>query len=172
VHSHWALIAKQKSNVLAIVEPDLDSRTLTCCVWPLHIHRQIIVSHDLVPEIETTMTGSKIGTQMAFREDMTLKIPICSSISTMTWGPSPGLCPNTIPESWVAGGAISRGKSLSVQRPSISKWVRNQAPQRKHNRIYSSSTAAFQNLAEYDYLLVKKSLAALVILQGQCQDTP
>ena len=48
----------------------------------------------------------------------------------------------------------------------------NPALQWAPDRVYSCSSAASQSLASYDCVLVKKSRAALVLLQGQRQETP
>jgi len=54
----------------------------------------------------------------------------------------------------------------------LMQWVKSPAVQWAQDRVYSSSTAASHNLASYDNFLVRKSLAASGIFQGQCQATP
>jgi len=41
---HLTVTCTQKSNVLAVLQPDLDSTTFGLCVWPLHMHNRIIMS--------------------------------------------------------------------------------------------------------------------------------
>jgi len=55
--------------MLAVFQCDLDSRTFTWCVRPLHMHRQIIMSHNLVTEIKKKLTRSEIVKQLAFHCD-------------------------------------------------------------------------------------------------------
>jgi hypothetical protein len=50
-----------KSNVMAVLQPDLDFRTFTWSVRPLHMHRRIIMSHNMVTEIKQKVTRRKIG---------------------------------------------------------------------------------------------------------------
>jgi len=118
------------------------------------------------------LTHSKIGTQIAFCRDMRSKIQICLFIPPMTQEPSPCLCLNQISIWWSAGEAIGRGESLQVQQALHSEWVMNWALRRAQDWRYSCWTAASQNQAKFDYVLVDKSLAEFAILQGQCQDTP
>jgi hypothetical protein len=42
----------RKLNVWAVLQCNLDFRMFTWCVRPLHMHRQIIISHNLVTEIK------------------------------------------------------------------------------------------------------------------------
>jgi len=49
---HKPVTCRKKPNVLAVLQPDLDSGTFTWCVRPLHMHRRIIMSHNLVSEIK------------------------------------------------------------------------------------------------------------------------
>jgi len=56
-----------------------------------------------------------------------------------------------------------------AQQVALSAKVMYRAMRRAEDRICSSSTAVSPNLAEYDYFLVDKSLAAFAIFQGQSQ---
>jgi hypothetical protein len=58
-----------------------------------------------------------------------------------------------------------RAKSLQVQQTSHSAMVTNLAPCRAHDRVYSYSTAASPNLANYDYFRVENVLTAFVNLR-------
>ena len=55
----------------------------------MHIHRPIMVSHNLVTEIKDQLTCNKICTQIAFHRVMTSKSQICHFIPPMTQEPSP-----------------------------------------------------------------------------------
>jgi len=117
---HLTPIGKQKSNLLAVLQTDLYSRTLAWCVRPLHMHRQIILSENLVTEIKDMLTRSKIDNQIAFQRGMTLKIQICLSIPPMTLDPSSCLDPNLISVWWLAGQAICKVYSFQVELSSHS----------------------------------------------------
>jgi len=93
-----------KSNVSAMLSPDMDSRTFTWCVWPLHKHRWIIMSHNLFTEIKKKRTRSKSGKQIAFHKQMTSIITLCLSVPLLTQEPSPCLRLNPKSIWWLAGG--------------------------------------------------------------------
>jgi len=90
--------------VSTVLSPDLDSRTFTWCVRPLHKHRRIITSHNLVTEIKKKRTRSKSGKQIAFHQQMTSIITLCLSIPPLTQEPSPCLRLNPKSIWWLAGG--------------------------------------------------------------------
>jgi len=90
------VIGKQKSNVLAVIKLDLDSRPFAWCVRLLFIHRQIIMSHNSVTAIKKMLTHRQIGTQIAFHRDMMSKIQICFCVPSLTQEPSQGLHLNLI----------------------------------------------------------------------------
>jgi len=140
--SHLTVISKQQLHLLPVIQPDLDSRPFAWCVPPLHIDRQVIMSHNSVTEIKKTLTHSKIGTQIAFHRDITSKIQVCLFNSPLTQEPSPCLSPNSISISWLAGEAICRCKRLHVQQASLLEWVQNPAPWPAQDWVYSSLTAA------------------------------
>jgi len=166
------VIGEQESDWLAFQQPDMDSRTFALCVRPMHMHRRIIMSHNLVTETKKMLRGRKIGTQIAFRRDMTSNIHICILIPPMTRELSPCLRQNLISIWWLAVEAICRGESLRVQQASHSEWVINWAQRWVQDRIYSCSTVASQDVAKYHYFPVEKSLLAFAIFWGQCQHTP
>jgi len=93
---HLTVSCRIKSNVMAVLQPDLDFRTFTWCVRPLHMHRWIIMSHNLVTEIKEKLTRSKIGKQLAFHHDQTSKGAVCTAILPQTQEPSPYLRRNPI----------------------------------------------------------------------------
>jgi len=136
------------------------------------MHRPIIKSHNLVTEIKKTLTRRRIGTKIAFHRDMMSKMTICLSIPLMTQEPSPSLCLKLISISYFAGEAICRGKYLQVPQVSHSAYMINQALQQVHDQLYMCPTVVSHNSTEYDYLLVKKSLALIAIFREQYQDTP
>jgi hypothetical protein len=82
---------------MAILQPNWDSRTFTWCVQPLHMYRRIIVSYNVVTEIKEKLTRSKIGEQLAFHDDQTSKITVCTPILPQRQEPSPSLRRNLIP---------------------------------------------------------------------------
>jgi len=67
-------------HLLVFLLPDLEPKPFAWCEWPLHMHWQIIVSHNLVTEIKKMLTHSQICTQIPFQWDMTSKDSICLSI--------------------------------------------------------------------------------------------
>jgi len=93
---HVIVTCRKKLHVLPVLRCDLDSSTFTWCVWPLHMHRWIIVSHNCVTEIKKQLTRSEIGKQLAFHRDRTSKITVCTSILLRTQEPSPYLHRNLI----------------------------------------------------------------------------
>jgi len=93
---HLTVTCRNKPNVLAVLQCNLDSRTFTLCIRPLHIHWRIIMSHNLVTEIKKKLTSSKIGKQLAFHRDQRSKITVCISIVPQTQKPSPSLRRNQI----------------------------------------------------------------------------
>jgi len=63
--------------MLVIHQPELDPGILAWRKQPLHIHRRIIMSHNLVTEIKEKLTHSEMGKTNAFPRDMSTKIAIC-----------------------------------------------------------------------------------------------
>jgi len=159
-------------DLFALLQPDTDSRSCAWCVWPLHMHRQIIMSHNIVTGIKNKLTCSTFGKQIAFQWDMTSKIPICLTILPMTQEPLPWHCLNLISIWWLAGEDFCGGESLQVQQALHSEWVMNWVQWRAQGQEYLCLMAASQNLARYDYFPVEKSVAAFETSWGQCQDTP
>jgi hypothetical protein len=93
---HLIVTCRIKSNVMAVLQPYLDFRTFTWCVRPLHMHRRIIMSQNLVTDIKQKLTRSPIGKQLAFHHDQTSKSTVCTSIVPQTQEPSPSLRRNPI----------------------------------------------------------------------------
>ena len=85
-----------KSNMMAVLQPDVDFRTFTWCVWPLYMQRPIIMCHNSVPEIKQKLTGSKIGKQLAFHREQTSKSTVYISVLPQTQEPPPSLRRNPI----------------------------------------------------------------------------
>ena len=97
---------KRKLNILAVSQWYMDSRTFTWCVRPLHMHRQIIISHNLVTEIKKKLTRSSFGKHVAFHRDQTSKITVCISILLQTEERSPSVRWNPISLWYSAGGYV------------------------------------------------------------------
>jgi len=93
---HLTVTCRIKLNVMTVLQPDLGFRTFTRCVRTLHMHRRIIMSHNLVAEFQQKQTHSKIGKQLAFHSEQTSKITVCTSIVPQTQEPSPSLRQNPI----------------------------------------------------------------------------
>ena len=103
---HLRVTCRSKPNVMAVLQPDLGFRTFTWCVRSLHMHRRIIISHNLVTEIKPKLTGSKIGIQLAFHHNQTSKSTVCTTRLPQTLEPLPSLRRNPICIWWLAGGYI------------------------------------------------------------------
>jgi hypothetical protein len=67
--------------------------------------------------------------------------------------------------------ALCNGSSLQVQQDSLSAEETNWNQQQANDFVYMCSTATCPNLAEYDYMLVEKSLVAFAIFQAQSQES-
>jgi uncharacterized membrane protein YwaF len=93
---HLTVTCRIKLTVMAVLQPDLDSRSFTWCVWPLYMHRQIMISHNFVTEIQQKLTSRKIGKQLAFHCDQASKITVCTAILPLRQEPSPSLRRNPI----------------------------------------------------------------------------
>jgi len=156
---------------MAIVHPDLDSSTLTWCIQLLHMHRRVIMTHNLVTQIKKMLTGSKIDTQSGFHRDMMSKVKISISVALITQELSPYLCLNPICIWWLTGEPKCRGKILWIQQPLDSKWVINWALQRVLVQLSPVWLWHPRTFAHYDFFLAGKSLAAFEIFCWQCQQT-
>jgi len=62
---------------LVVSQRDLISRTLAWPIRPLHMHEQIIMSHNLVTEISQKLTCSEMCAGIAFEIDTSSLMPIC-----------------------------------------------------------------------------------------------
>jgi hypothetical protein len=93
---HLTDTCRIKPNVMATLQPDLDFRTFTWWVRPLHMHRGILISYNLVTEIKQNLTRIKIGKQLTFHRDQTSKSTVCTTILLRTKDPSPSLHRNPI----------------------------------------------------------------------------
>jgi len=158
-------------SLLVILQPDLVSCTLAWHGRPLHIHKQIMMSHNLVTEIKKTLACSTVGTRIAFQIDMTSLIAICLSIPQAMHELSTFLCRNPISVWWSGRDAICRGNSLQVQHASITWWVMNRVLYRAEETLYVCLTLALRNLDSFDYFLVTMSLAEYAIFWGWYQET-
>jgi len=107
-------------SLLVIYQPDLVSESFAWPVRALHQQRRIIMSHNLVTEIQKILTLSKIGTRFAFQGDMSSKLTIRLSIPPATQEPSRILGAKPISVWLLTRDEICRGKSLQVQQCLIS----------------------------------------------------
>jgi hypothetical protein len=73
---HLAVTRRMKTNILAVLHCDLDSRMFTWCIRPLHMHRPIIITQNVVTEIKKNLTRNKIGKQLPFSCDQMLKMTV------------------------------------------------------------------------------------------------
>jgi len=78
-HSYLSIRGRMMSCSSIVNQLSLECRTLKWPVWPLHMHRRIIILHTLVTEIKTMLTHNNIRTSITFHEDMSSIIVICSS---------------------------------------------------------------------------------------------
>ena len=90
------------------------------------MHRQIIMSHNLVTEISIKQRCSKISKQVAVHWDLTSKITDCQSISPQMQKLSPCLHPNQKSVWWVGGGYLQGWKltgstGIACSRDDISR---------------------------------------------------
>jgi hypothetical protein len=97
---------------MTVLQSDLDSRTFTWCARPLHMHRRILMSHNLVTEIKQKLTRSKIGKQLAIHCDQTSKITDCTSNLLQMQEPSPSFLWNPI-SIWNLAGGYMQGWKLT-----------------------------------------------------------
>jgi len=91
--SHLTVTGKTLSSLLVVYQLDLECGTFAWAVWPLHTHRQIIMTHNLFTAIKHKLTCSKMGKQIAFTRNMSSKRPIWLSNPPATVEPSPCLRP-------------------------------------------------------------------------------
>jgi hypothetical protein len=78
------------------------------CLTLAHMHRLIIMSHNVVIDIMKNVTGSKIGKQLAFHSDQMSKVTVCTSIPAQTQELLSSLCRNPISIWEIAGGYMQR----------------------------------------------------------------
>jgi hypothetical protein len=67
-----------------------------------------IMSHNLVTDIKTKLTCSKIGKKLGFHRNQTSKIELCISILQQTQEPSPSLRRNQL-SMWALDGGYMQG---------------------------------------------------------------
>jgi len=94
--SHLTITGKTISSLLIFSQLDLESRTFAWPARPLHMHRKIILFHNLISEIQQSLTQSKINTQCDFQSDMSSKLTIWQSIPPLTQEPSRFHRPNPV----------------------------------------------------------------------------
>jgi len=95
-HSHVSIRSKTISCRSLVNDRSLESRIFIWPVWPLHLHRRIIMYCTLVTEINKMMTYNKIRTSITFYGDKLSMIAICSSSIRTKDEPLQFVHPNTI----------------------------------------------------------------------------
>jgi hypothetical protein len=170
--SHITIIGKWNSRWLRVLQNDLDSRTFVCCVWPLHMHRPIIMSHNLVTKSKKMPVSSKIGIQIAYPWIIMSKITICLSVPLLTVEPQPWLCTNPIYIFWLSEKHKCSGKNLRAKQASHSALGMDQTKCYVQDWVYLYPTGASQNQARYNYLYDEMSLVWFPIFRRQYEDTP
>jgi len=71
-------------------------KNLSVAYPTLHMHRRIIMSHNLVAEIKSQLPHCKIRTLIALWWDTSSNNPVCLFTPPATKEPSPFICPNSI----------------------------------------------------------------------------
>jgi len=122
VLSHLTETVLVPCSVLVVMQANVDTKLFAWYIPPFHMHWQIILSHSLVTEIKLKLTGSKIGSWIAFLLDRMSNRVLFLSILPVTHGPSPFLRPNSIVIWWSA-----REENAGVQAYGFNKL-------RFHNR--------------------------------------
>ena len=84
------------SSSLVVSQSDFEWRTLPWPILPLHMHRQIIMSHNLVTEMKEKLTGNEIDAPMTFRRDTFSNMSICLFTLLAKQEPSRFVCPDPI----------------------------------------------------------------------------
>jgi len=152
-------------SILVILQPDLQSHTFAWCVRLLHMHRQIVMSHNLATGSINQLTQSKSCTPIAFRIDWMSRIVNCIRIAHATNRLSPLFHLYPIAILRLRWEAISRAESFHVHHASMSESGMNQSQCQVVATLWVFVTVASQNLALYDNLLIKMSLMAFAIFQ-------
>jgi hypothetical protein len=75
------------------------------------MHLRIIMSHNVVTEINKILTHSKIDTPITICGDMLSIITYCAGSEQMTYKPIQSICPNPFPVWLEDREEICRGKS-------------------------------------------------------------
>jgi len=141
-------------------------------IWPMHMHRRMNMSHNLVTEIKYHLTGINTGTGIAFPRDSKGKISSCLLTPPAMKKPCPFHRPNQI-SSWdLAWDTICRGESVLVQQGLISWTELNRALRQAGEMEWLSLCGIFLNITSYDYCMVEKTLPALAIFRGHYQESP
>jgi len=82
--------------------------------------RRIIMSHNVVTEIQNMLTCVKVDTLITFGADMSSIITYCTGSVQMTYRPIQYVHLNPFPVWSVGREEICRGKSVRVEQGSIS----------------------------------------------------
>ena len=154
------------STSSVVNQSDWESRPLQLSFQRFHMHRQIVMSHNLVTEIKQMLTGSQIATWIAFPRDTLSHIAICLFTPVATQKPSPWVHPNPNSIWSFASDAICRDKSLKVLQALSAGSLTNRALGWAGETQCICMTRVCRNLASYDYYLVYKSLMAFAIVWG------
>jgi len=64
--AHLRIIGKQKLHLLAVWQPELESWLFAGCVWPLNMHRLIVMCYNWVTEIKKSWHVAKLVHKLLF----------------------------------------------------------------------------------------------------------
>jgi len=155
---------------LVVDQCELESGTLTSPIWPVHIHRWNIASHNIVTEIKKTPTGRKIGTNIAFWRNTLSKITICQFTPLLMQELWPFLCPNPISTWYLPRDMMCCRRTLWFEQNLISQLVMNQVLRWAGKTQFCAVSGVSGILTSYDHYLVDKSLAVFAIFPGCYQE--
>jgi len=111
-HDDIALICCQSTS--------LESRTFVRPLGPLHMHKRIIMAHNVVTEIQKILTCVKVDTPITFGADMSSITTCCTGCIQMTYKPIQYVHLNPFSVWQVSREETCRGKSVRDEQPSIS----------------------------------------------------
>jgi len=111
------------SRWLIVKQLVLESRTFVWPIGPLHMHRIIITSHNVVTENKKILKRINIDTPMTFCRDMSSIITYCACLVQMIYEPIQYVHLKPFPVWYEDREEICRRKSVRVKQASISQSV-------------------------------------------------
>ena len=129
----------------------------------------MILSHNLVTEIQKKLTCNKVGTICSYWR-YRVKNTYLAMYSGGDAGASPCVRPNPIGISQLASDTICCGESLWIELALQSPSVMNQVPRPASETQCDCLAEVSPNPASFDYILVMTSLAVFVIVWRRYQD--